>query len=268
MQRPATTALSQLIKHFLIIDSDVAANRNLRMFSDGNTGMVFNYKDPILIRQDGQPAALLPACFMYGPFRQYQDMTATGRIGLLVAVFHPFAFSSMLKIQANNMVDQIVDLESVYQQEASGVFDRICNASDYDAKIRVVEDFFLEKLSNFKPVSPYAIQAVKLIQQRNGDVPVSALLSSLQISERKLERVFQDNIGYPAKKFAGIIKVQHFLRLLRQNRPSNYTGLVYESGFFDQAHSIRVMKNISGLTPGDYIANAHLLAANFLEMHI
>ncbi|MCE7043154.1 helix-turn-helix domain-containing protein [Dyadobacter sp. CY312] len=266
MQLPPTAALEHLIKHFLVIDVDDIPYRNLRMFSDGNTGMVFNYKDPILIRQHNTPAASLPSSFFYGPFHHFQDLTATGKIGILVVVFHPFAISSLLKTQATSLIDQVLDLEDIYFQEAVDLSDQIHHAQTNLTRIALIEDFLLKKMADFKPANSNALQAVRLIQQGNGDMPVRVILSSLQISERKLERVFQEYVGYSPKKFAGITRIQYFLKLLRQNRPANYTGLVYEAGFFDQAHLIRTMKNISGLTPGEYLDQPKLLAANFLEI--
>jgi AraC-like DNA-binding protein len=268
MQLCPTAALAHLIKHYLIIDIDEIPNRNLRMFSDGNTGMVFNYKDPILLGQHDTSVHVLPPSFLYGPFHHYQDLKATGRIGLLIAVFHPFAISSMLKMQANHLIDQVVNLEAVYDQEANDLSGQICLAQNSYAKITVVEDFLLKKMSGFKPANSNAFHAVRLIQQHHGDLPVNVLLSSLQISERKLERVFQDHVGYSPKRFAGITKIQYFLRLLRYHRPSNYTGLVYDAGFYDQAHLIRTMRSISGITPGEYLGKPHLLAANFLEISL
>ncbi|KAA0992454.1 AraC family transcriptional regulator [Dyadobacter aurulentus] len=268
MQLPPTPALAHLIKHFLIIDIDNLPNRSLRMFSDGNTGIVFNYKDPILFRPHDKPAALLPSSFLYGPFHHFQDLTATGRIGVLVAVFHPFAITPTVKIPANDLIDQVVDLDAIYHQQGRDILEQISYASDSFAKIAVVEDFFLKRLSDLKPPSSDAFHAVRLIQEHNGNVPVNALLSSLQISERKLERVFQDNVGYSPKRFAGITRVQYFLKLLRRDRPANYTGLVYDAGFYDQAHLIRTMKSISGITPGEYLDQPNLLAANFLEISL
>lgn len=266
MQLPPTTALAHLIKHFLIIDIDNLSNRNLRMFSDGNTGMVFNYKDPILFRPHFKPATSLPSSFLYGPFHHFQNLTATGKIGMLVAVFHPFAVTPTVKVPAGSLIDQVIDLETIYHQQAGELLEQIACAVGSFAKIAVVEDFFLKKLSGIKPVSSDAFHAVRLIQERNGDVAVNALVSFLQISERKLERVFQEYVGYSPKRFAGITKVQYFLKLLRRDRPVNYTGLVYDAGFYDQAHLIRTMKGISGITPGEYLDQPNLLAANFLEI--
>ena len=268
MQLSPTAALAHLIKHYLIIDIDEIPNRNLRMFSDGNTGMVFNYKDPILLRPHDTMANFLSPSFLYGPFHHFQDLTATGRIGLLVAVFHPFAISSILKTEASKLIDQVVDLEAIYGQEAGELSGQIFHAPDYYTKIAVIENFLLKKMSGLKPANSDAFHAVKLIQQHHGDMSVTSLLSSLQISERKLERIFKNYVGYSPKRFAGITKIQYFLKLLRSNRPSNYTGLVYDAGFYDQAHLIRTMKGISGITPGEYLDQPNLLAANFLEISL
>ena len=267
MQLPPTAMLAHVIKHFLIIESDAMSNRTLRMFSDGNTGMVFNYKDPLLFRQSDEPDAPLPSCFLYGPSHRFQDITSTGRIGMLVVVFHPFALSPMLRIPANILIDQLINLETFYHWQAGNLSGQLCSAQDSLERIQVVEEFFLKKIASFRPVNADALHAVRLIQQLNGDVSVSQLLSSLKISERKLQRVFEENIGFSPKRFAGIAKVQYFLKLLRQNRPVNYTSLVYEAGFFDQAHLIRTMKDISGITPGEYLSQSQqLLAANLLEV--
>ncbi|GLU54556.1 helix-turn-helix transcriptional regulator [Dyadobacter frigoris] len=267
MQILPSPALAQIVKHFLIIENDHTAHVQHRMFSDGNTGMVFNYGDPLIhLESHNELSAILPFGFIYGQLDIFQNIISAGKIGMLIVVFHPFGLSSLLKISAIELKNQILNLETFYSLEIETLLDQIFQSSDIFSKIQIVENFLTRKLTMSNQADNLAFNTIKLIHHHNGNLSVNQLTSILQISERKLQRTFEEHIGLPPKRYSGVIRIQYFLKLLRKSPRSFQTKLVYDAGFFDQAHLIREMKNISGITPSQYISQTNLLAANFLQI--
>ncbi|MBE9464607.1 DUF6597 domain-containing transcriptional factor [Dyadobacter subterraneus] len=267
MQLLPSRSLSQIVKHFLIIENDHAANVQHRMFADGNTGMVFNYGDPLLHLENGQ-LDILPISFIYGQPETFQNIISVGKIGMLIVVFHPFGSSSLLRIPAIELKNQILDLEIFYPVENQIISDQIVSSIDVFDQIQIIENFLTAKLKIQNLSLNLACQAIQIINKNNGNLPVTELTSLLKISERQLQRSFAEHIGVSPKRYSGVTRIQHFLKLVRTNTSSlnSLTNLVYDCGFFDQAHLIREMKNISGITPGQYIGQSNLLAANLLQI--
>lgn len=267
MQVIPSPSLAHIVKHFLIIENDQIANVSLRMFSDGNTGMVFNFGDPLShFQQDGQASVFLPSTFLYGQLDRFQNIVSLGKIRILIAVFHPFGISSFLKMPAIELKNQILDLKTFCFSENQILLEKIFYSVDTFSKIKIAENFLITRLSENSHKDLLTCRAINLIRQHNGNLTIQQLTASMQVSERKLQRTFEEHIGLSPKRYSGVIRVQYFLKLLRRNDGSSQTKLVYEAGFFDQAHLIREMKNISGITPSQYLDQPNLLAANFLQI--
>ena len=267
MQILPSPALAHIVKHFLIIENDQIAHVNLRMFSDGNTGMVFNFGNMLLIYEDDSKSSkILPSSFIYGQLDTFQNIISVGKIKMLIVVFHPFGISALLKIPAVELRNEILDIETFYASESQIFTEQIFNSSAIFSKIQILEDFLINKLSENHHKDQLTFRAINLIHQQNGNLSVSQLISNLQVSERKLQRTFEEHIGLSPKRYSGVTRIQYFLKLLRKNPTTSQTKLVYDAGFFDQAHLIHEMKNISGFTPSQYRSQPNLLAANFLQI--
>ncbi|WAC09359.1 helix-turn-helix domain-containing protein [Dyadobacter pollutisoli] len=265
MQVKSTPILSGIVKHFLILEND--SSLMLRIFSDGNTGMVFNNGDP-LYRQECYAAApeALPQSFIYGQLDVFQNVISTGKIKLLIAVLHPYGASALLRIPAFELKNQIIDTNTFPFLRSESVLDQMHDCTPLD-KVRTVENFLISALH--KPIlnNALATKAIQLIDEHHGGMPVVRLASMLNVHERQLQRVFEEHIGVTPKRYSGIARIQYFLKLLR-NRSSEttLTDALYTSGFYDPAHLNRELKSLSGLTPGQYMNGSNLLAANLIRL--
>jgi AraC-like DNA-binding protein len=266
MQVKPSPDLSGIIKHFLILEND--SSLMLRIFSDGNTGLVFNNGDP-LYRQECNTAKqeALPQSFIYGQLDVFQNVISSGRIKLLIAVLHPYGASTLLRIPAFELKNQIIDTSTFQFLRSESVLDQMHAYFDLFDKIRVVENSLLTALRQPYTNNILAANAVRLIDEYHGSLTVTDLGFTLNVHERQLQRVFEEHIGVTPKRYSGIARIQFFLKLLR-NRSSKatLTDVLYDSGFYDPAHLNRELKNLSGLTPGQYLGGGNLLAANLIRL--
>ena len=84
----------------------------------------------------------------------------------------------------------------------------------------------------------------------NGMATVSHICHLFNITPRTLERHFRITIGISPKALLHIFRITHAVRLLTENHDCDLTGISYESGYYDQSHFIRDIKEITGITPG------------------
>jgi AraC-like DNA-binding protein len=266
MQVKPTSLLSGIVRHFLVIESDT--HSAMRIFSDGNTGVVFNYGDPLFYQNDMHSvAASLPASFLYGQLDTYRNVWANGNIRLLIAVLYPFGAAALFKIPASELRNQIIGCNDCFQTHTEWLNDRIASSPAIDDKIRAAEHFLLSQLQEIGNSNALVTNAVHIIHARNGLVSVAQLTALTGATERQLQRKFEEQIGISPKRYAGITRMQQALRMLRKKSTElSLAGIACESGFFDQAHLIREMKNISGLTPGQYLSPQNVLAANLIRL--
>nr|WP_295921413.1 helix-turn-helix transcriptional regulator [uncultured Dyadobacter sp.] len=265
MQIKPLPLLSGIVKHFLILETDQAAT--MRIFSDGNTGLAFNYGDPLFHHtQQCIVPEPLPAHFLYGQLDSYRNVIAAGKIGLLIVVLHPFASGMPFKIPACKLKNEILSLDT-FRAGAHSLPDQLAGISTYSDKIGLIENWLLGIMASPAGGVSLAAEAVNLIHSAHGLLTVTQMASTLRVQERQIQRVFEQQIGISPKRYAGITRIQYFLKLLRtRQHDTPLAGLAYEGGFYDQAHLIRELKNISGLTPTQHIQSQNLLAANLIHI--
>lgn len=258
MQIPASIELSGIIRHYLSFDGGGAVLHRLRLFSDGNTSIVFNACSNLTL--DGQ---LLPDSFVYGQITEYKDIACQGQVRLFVVVFRPDGFNRLFGLPASELKDKVVSFADLFGSEGLSLQQAIIGSATLSEKIEQIEAFILRLLDRRSwSADPTIAASLQLIQKHNGMIAIHRLANALCCHTRQLERQFNTVVGLSPKRFCNIIRVHAFLKHLQTT--SHLTSKAYETGYFDQAHLIREFKQITGLTPSQYLQNTVPLAVNLL----
>jgi AraC-like DNA-binding protein len=273
MQWNPSPWLSGIVKHYLVVEAERAPSLNYRLFSDGNPGIVFHFDDPLKFQ---------PRSFLYGQITRYNDWLSDGKLGMLVVVLQPTGLSSLVRIPAHELNDNLIRLSDLFGQEAIDLEEQVISACrpgplaedlfhrtfhPAHPAIRCIEQFLFRRMVGSLKPDPFIPEALQLMTDSRGLVRMDELLRKIPVTERQLERKFKTAIGISPKKMADIIKFQYFLKLLQQHpADGNLSDAVYEGGYYDQAHLNNYFKKIVGLTPRQYKVNPYLLAVNFMQV--
>lgn len=268
MQLAPSDSLSNIVKHYLILESEKEVRLHYRLFSDGNPGIVFHFKNPLVEYSDGHLMGnIQPKSFIYGQITHYNDLASNGKLGMLVVVLQPYGIFSLFRIAAHELNNCILKLPDLFGQQALDLEDQILHEQHVDHIIKSVERFLLEKLVHSNNPDHLFKQALHLMYKRRGIITVEELLKEIPITERQLERKFKEQVGTSPKKFLDTIKFQNFLKLLK-NHPhgEKISDAIYDGGYYDQAHLNNYFRKMTGVTPLQYKLNRHLLAVNFMQL--
>jgi transcriptional regulator GlxA family with amidase domain len=85
------------------------------------------------------------------------------------------------------------------------------------------------------------------------------------VSARKLQRLFREHVGLPAKVLARIFRFQHVFRVAESVPPPEWAEIALECGYVDQAHLIRDFRELGGQPPTALLAAESDLAESFLQ---
>ena len=264
MQFPPSPAWSFCIKHYLFLKC--SRGLPLRLFSDGNTGMVFIIRGQLKIQKKGSlDTEILPNTFVYGQVEGYHNIISEGETEMLIIVFQPHGFFSLSGIPADELKAQIIDAWSIFGNPIYSISDALRSAKGYGKAISIIEGNFTSLLKNSKTPSNLPGSIVKSIMQVKGQLTVNELIKFTGYPERKLERLFQQAIGISPVKYLQIVRLHYFLSLMRSaNRAESLTMACLESGYYDQPHLIHNFKQVTGLTPTQYLTTASALAVNLI----
>jgi len=264
MQLPSSQAWSFCIKHYLFLKSNYG--RSLRIFSDGNTGMVFTICGKLRIqKKDGPGTDVLPDSFAYGQLDRYQDISCDAGTEMLIVVFQPYGFFSLSGVPADELKARIVDAELIFGRTVASLTDALRIAGSYANSISAIENCFAGLLNGGQNTSNPLGPVIKTIIQARGQLTVNELTRVTGQSERQLERNFHKAIGTSPLKYLQIVRLHHFLSLIRSgNKEASLTIASLESGYYDQPHLIHNFRQFTGLTPTQYLTTAGRLAVNLV----
>lgn len=256
--------LTNLIRHYLVLDGASATANVHRLFADGNTGLVFNLNDAALCTTGVTPAQ--HSCWVYGQVNTYHDLSLTGSINWLVAVLQPYAAYHLWGVPATEWLNGLFPAAEVLGRAVNVITNKLSKAQHVHDRIRLLDNFFLQAINKDPNPDPLIIQAVQYINSQHGIVSVESLLKTLPVNERTLERKFKLHIGISPKRFVDVIRLTSSAKRMQRTTGRQLTSVAYDSGYFDQAHFIKEFKKYTGITPHQYHAQAHPLALNFLQL--
>src|SRR5882724_3965374 len=145
MQLPPSASLSNIVKHYLVFESEKEIHLNYRLFSDGNPGIVFHFKNPLIQYTDKHlPGNTQPKSFAYGQITHYNDLMSRGKLGMLVVVLEPYSIYALTRIAAYELNDCTIKLGDLFGQDALDLEDQILNEQNVDRIMQSVEKFLLK----------------------------------------------------------------------------------------------------------------------------
>ena len=81
---------------------------------------------------------------------------------------------------------------------------------------------------------------------------VEDIVMQEHLHRRKLERVFQHEIGVSPNKIKMLYRIKQARTMIKAAPEKSLTDIAIATGFFDQAHFNRQFQQITGQTPGQY----------------
>lgn len=132
-----------------------------------------------------------------------------------------------------------VSLEDLLGRERVRVLeDRLADGAD---GVALVQALLLELPFHEDPVIDHAVERLETDA-------VAAVARAVGLSERQLERRFLARVGLTPKRFASIRRFERAMSALGSRRP--LTEVALEVGYYDQAHFVREIRRLAGVTPG------------------
>ncbi|MFD2555143.1 helix-turn-helix transcriptional regulator [Sphingobacterium tabacisoli] len=257
--------LSPYIKHYLFLESNSCQYQKLRLFSDGNTGMVFLHNQGHLSTNQNH---YLPTSFLYGQISHFQDVCLIKQTSFIVVVFQPDGLYKLLGLSAHELKDQIVPTSDAFGRPVLALQETLMLCQLLTDKVYTLNNFFYELMFQRNTPSENLLPVLlQYVIQHKGLCTVEQLVRYSGYTERHIERIFGQQVGVSPKKFASIVQLHTFLKLLRSRSSDlSLTSIAYESGYFDQSHLIKIFKKHTGITPTEYLNGTNRIAVNFMEL--
>lgn len=223
---------------------------NLESPPPGYPAMVLNYGDPYYLVKSGNEKLKLPNVFINGQITNRFSLSMEGKIQILGIVFTPTGLYNLFQISLQEICNIRVDLSLIIGRNAGILLEKISESKAYAEKIELVECFIKEKLDTQK-LNTIDIAANHL-DYVHGAIKISDLCEDLNISTRYLQKSFLLKVGISPKFFSKIKRIGHICYLLTLKKEIDWQDIVYQSGYYDQAHFIKDFKFFMNRPPNFY----------------
>lgn len=218
------------------------------MHALGGFGLVFNFGDAVTLNQE----VLSAPVFLDGANSQSRRMGFAGNISLLGIRFREGSAYPFMGIPLAELNNQTALIEFLGEDTLLPLYDALVNAP-LSEKIRRIEAWLFQRLTLGKTADKLILASLKTIQR--GIPSIDALSQQMNISQRQLERLFQQQVGLSPKSYARLLRIDAARKALKQPVAS-LTDLGLNLGFYDQSHFIREFKTVIGMTPSAYVEHS------------
>ena len=263
-QEDSTPKVSGIIKGFWQIDSkeDVSVIRE-KIIPDGYPEMIFHYGDYYKTNINGvwQTQGLN---LIAGQIKDHFFLENTGESKIFGIKFQPWGLSELFNMEMSHLTDKVIEIPADILDTLIPIKDISVSALSFVEKVMKIENWFVEFLSNLDLRSSKGQEAVELMIENKGKLELKDIQNEVGISERNLERYFKTKIGLSPKYYSRVIRFCHVFELV-QSDGTDWSDIVFLTGFYDQSHFIKNFKEFTGEDPSKYSFFEKNLANFFLK---
>ena len=172
---------------------------------------------------------------------------------LFIVEFQPAGYYAFSKMPQSELTDTVISFDDINPSLEKLIGQQLEIAYSIENLITEIDRLFIAHLKTavYKPEFTLASQ---MILVSGGKTTVKGLSQQVFYSERHLTRMFDRYMGINVKSFSRLVRVNHALRLLKQQELT-ITQVCMQAGFYDIPHFINDFKSICGITPQKYREN-------------
>ena len=121
--------------------------------------------------------------------------------------FQPAGWSLLFKVPVAEVTNRIMDATSIPGSTFRSLWNRMGEASTFEARVQIVEQFLLERVVHAS-IDNKMTSAANYIFRCHGTIKISSLASRYSLGVRQFERAFERETGISPKIFARIARFQ------------------------------------------------------------
>lgn len=246
--------LQQGISHFYTFEVDEP--QSLNMVPDACIDLFFEYTE------NGLEAY---AC---GTVLRFQTYDWSGRREIFGVRFMPGFQPEIINVKMRELVGTRVPLQDIVLDDE--LITLMAQQKDFYQRIRV----FLQRYTmvhNQRRKSAEKEELVwsvkRMVYESDGKIRISEMSDRTGYSERYINKVFIEEMGFSPKVFCKIIQFQRAVEFLNYGAPDKMTDAAVYLGYYDQPQFIKDFKAYCGVTPTQYLKllEQHTYTQNICE---
>lgn len=229
-----------------------------RILPDCCIEVVLHFGEPFKTYFTNNTSEVQPQSFIIAQMRNYIEIEPRGRIGMIGVRFYPWGIYHFLNYTIKEIRDRVMDLPSLWGKEGKTIEEQIYCASSNIERVKIVENYLLNRLRNDKEKFQLADYGLQYIYKFKGKVTTDQLIDHLGFSSKYVQRLFNSTIGVSPKYIIRLYRFLNACNYLGAGQFQTLADVAYEFGYYDQSHFIKEFKEFSGLTPKEFLGENNI----------
>ncbi|MBL4637737.1 MAG: AraC family transcriptional regulator [Proteobacteria bacterium] len=163
---------------------------------------------------------------------------------------------AFLSMPLNEFKGELLSLTDTPLNGYDDLYHKLADVMSYSDKVLLIEDWLSQVIAPEQSALDIVNASLNLLNQHQGAVAISAIAETLDINPRRLERLFNDQVGLTAKEYARNIRIKQARVYLKQQPNLSLANVAYDLGFFDQSHFSKQFKQVVGISPKAYASKS------------
>lgn len=252
-------ALRSYIAAYFFLQVESGGSSEELVIPDGTSGLMF-VRNACFTRYcpaDTAGRQQISGSFLFGQkTRAVHYAFDTPGLDCFGVKFQPHGLRAFTRLPASELTDTQVEAGQVLNASFSEWEARLYSAPDSAEKKELLDRFFISRLPDSPEAGLELIQKIlTLIHRQQGQVEVASLLPAFQLNYKALERLFKKYAGLTPKAYCCLTRFNATLLHRNFHHHGRLAQLAYESGYFDQMHFIREVRQFTNLLPGEFYSS-------------
>ena len=176
----------------------------------------FNFKSKWTTLSDNQPQIKNRITLNGQVCEKNIYVKVNGHLDSIGIEFYLLEMSSLFNIPLEKTTNHTEILDYVIEEDLDPVYEKALQKDSIQGKIKVIEEWLLQKVIEKRTLPPYLRVCQKMIDQSHGHIPIINIAKEVKYSKRTLEKNFRYYTGIPLKYYAQIKRINNVIRLSKK----------------------------------------------------
>jgi AraC-like DNA-binding protein len=169
--------------------------------------------------------------------------------------FVPGGLHAITGIKQSELSDIQIQVDEVDKHLSHSLIHAMEISNNVDDMISMANMIFLKEIEKNNKQHAVVNSTLERIKAESGILTIKELSQSEYVSERHLNRLFNQYVGISAKMFLRIARVNNSINMLKNDHYKSCLNTAQILGYFDQSHFVHDFKQICGVSPKKFFKN-------------
>lgn len=186
-----------------------------------------------------------------------------GKLLQILFEFTACGFFYLLHQSPVRYKNNLFELNNIFSsQEIADLNNKLSKTDDIYEHILLIENLLMSKICDAKIPNLYLEKSIDLIEKNHGMLHIKDIAEQVEVCERQLNRKFKEVVGISPKRFSKILQLHYLIYLIHRNN-FPVQEIVFEGSFYDRPHLTHTFKELTGMTPVEFINSRKHIAFKY-----